>query len=160
MRRPVKMLGYGSPMGAADPNETPWALIQRLRAENQPEERIIESLRARGLSDADVELLGMRRTPEVTAPAASAPRSKGLQGALLGVLVGLGIDAASVLVLFGSDLLIAPLVVYGLALTAMAISGRPGERLVFAVVTTLIGSPGVALSLFALVASNLPHGVV
>lgn len=60
-------------MGEPTSDETPWALIQRLRAENQPEEHILERLKARGLSEADAELLGVRRTPLATAPAPRPP---------------------------------------------------------------------------------------
>lgn len=53
----------------------------------------------------------------------------------------------------------APFMIYALSLFAITFIGRPGERLTFGVVTTILGIPGLALSLFAIVASRMTHGV-
>jgi hypothetical protein len=61
--------------------ETPWAMVNRMRGEGAPFERMVAALRERGLSTGDIELL-LEGAPELvawqraqsTAPARTAPR--------------------------------------------------------------------------------------
>jgi len=57
-------------------DETPWALVQRLRAEGAPFSDIVERLKARGLDRESLELL-LKDAPELrAAPPPPRPRPK------------------------------------------------------------------------------------
>lgn len=153
-----------------DSGETPWALVQRLKAEGESNDVIVERLRARGLPDDDIELLELRvrpvarePAPQPVSPAAPAVAAGGnaARAVVVATLTGLAMDGLGFLVLFFEALMPVPFVVFAGALVVSHVAHESrGDRLVFAGILTLTGAPGLFLGLVPWLAHALfPHGV-
>ncbi|MEW5741556.1 MAG: hypothetical protein AB1938_21745 [Myxococcota bacterium] len=88
---------------------TPWALVQKLRAEGFPREAIVRELVAQGHTRADVEALLIDEAPDGAEPPAAGEGS----GVPVQLLFGLLLLAAGVVVLLGTGVRALPLVLIG-----------------------------------------------